>query len=72
MGAGSVTRTANGYVLASPEQVKHLLETHLHIYIGQANKEVYITYSLACNDKKCPCPDKPVIFRSCPTAPCTP
>jgi hypothetical protein len=75
------TGTAKDFRLASPDEVKHLLETHLSIFIERENGEVYIAYSLNC-DKPCPLPVRPleastppaspVTFRICPTRPCGP
>jgi len=67
MSTGTGTGTAKGFKEATPEQVKHLLETHLRIFIDQTNDEVYITYSLKDGDS-----DRPVTFRMCPAHPCHP
>ncbi len=72
MSSGTGTGTAKGFTLATPEQVKQLLETQLRIFIDQTNDEVYIAYSLNCDDGDCPFPGKPVTFRMCPGGPCHP
>jgi hypothetical protein len=68
------TGTRKGFIEASPEQLKHLLDTHLRIFIEQTTGEVYVTYGLDCKpkDPKCPCPGKVITFRMCPTSPCIP
>lgn len=72
MSTGTGTVTAKDFKEATPEQVKHLLETHLRIFIDQTHDEVYITYSLKCDDGDCPFPGKPVTVRMCPARPCHP
>lgn len=72
MSGGTGTGTAKGYKAATPEQIQHLLKTHLRIYIDQATGEVLLTYGITCQDDDCPNPGKPVTYRSCPTAPCSP
>jgi hypothetical protein len=72
MSGGTGTGTAKGFTPATPEQVKHLLETHLRIFIDETKDEVYISYGLNCDDGKCPFPGKPVTYRMCPTVPCNP
>jgi hypothetical protein len=76
------TGTARDFRPALPDEVKHLLDTHLSIFFGKENGEVYIAYSLNCGDKPCPLPVRPleastppdssVTFRICPTRPCGP
>ncbi len=39
MSSGTGTGTAKGFTPATPEQVKHLLETHLRIFIDETKDD---------------------------------
>jgi hypothetical protein len=81
--SGAGTGTARNFTGASPEQLEHLLKTHLSVFFDNESGEVYIAYSLGCGEKPCPlprgqmlssssAPASPVTFRICPTRPCGP
>jgi hypothetical protein len=81
--SGAGTRTARNFREATPEELDHLLKTHLSVFFEDTG-EVYIAYSLGCEGEACPlprgpqmlssssAPSSPVTFRICPTRPCGP
>ena len=82
--SGAGTGTARNFREATPEELDHLLKTHLSVFLEKDTGEVYIAYSLGCRGEACPlprgpqllssgsAPASPVTFRICPTRPCSP
>jgi len=81
--SGAGTGTARYFRIATREELDHLLETHLSVFFDKDTGEVYIAYSLGCQEETCPLPRpqllssssapvSPVTFRICPTRPCGP
>lgn len=82
--SGAGTGTARNFRIATREELDHLLETHLSVFFDKDTGEVYIAYSLGCEETACPLPRgpqllssssapvSPVTFRVCPTRPCSP
>jgi hypothetical protein len=82
--SGAGTGTARNFQIATPEELDHLLKTHLSVFFDKGTGEVYIAYSLGCDGEACPLPPgpqmlssssdpvNPVTFRICPTRPCGP
>jgi hypothetical protein len=82
--SGAGTGTARNFREATPEELDHLLKTHLSVYFDKDTGEVYIGYSLGCKGEPCPLPRgpqqpssssapvSPVTFRICLTRPCGP
>jgi hypothetical protein len=82
--SGAGTGTARNFREATPEELDHLVATHLSVFLEKDTGEVYLAYSLGCEGEVCPlprgpqqfaassAPTSPVTFRICPTRPCNP
>jgi hypothetical protein len=51
---------------------QHLLAKHIDFVIDKVNDVVEIRYGVDCQESNCPLPHTKLVFRSCPTAPCSP